>query len=158
MGIVLVLFACSVACDAGRASKEPVAPPPARRADAAAVAALAYGSADDVADILRANGVVPPPLHCTNVSYASDPTHAPIRTVACRLELTDGDVTRLAREVPLAPGPPFHPPPDYAGSCDTEGVRVLRGTNTKVANGAGDIELHVARGRTCIEITYPWSE
>jgi hypothetical protein len=131
---------------------------------------LEFGSADDVADILLANGVVAPALDCTNVAFATDPAHSPLRSVACTLPLPDAFAQLLARNVPLVPGQTLHassPHAVYAGSCATrpglgptdERVEVLVGKNTKVTNGVERIELHIARrqGLACIEITYPWS-
>jgi hypothetical protein len=161
---LVVLF---VACDAGHPGDHAKGHPGDHATGASSSrAALEYGSADDVASILRANGVPPPPLNCTNVSYASDPTHGAIRTVACTLALDAAPIATLTEQVPLQPGEAFHGPPDYAGSCGTKpglgtaDTKVLVGDNKKVTNGVGRVELHVVPGHAdaCIEITYPWSE
>lgn len=111
--------------------------------------------------ILRANGVAPGPLHCANPSYDGAVT----RAVACTTRLSAADLAALRSGVPLQPGKAA--PYGHQDSCEaTPGfgstgpdLEVLVGKNTKVPNGVGTLELHVARGtgEACIEIHYPWS-
>lgn len=123
---------------------------------------LAYGSADDVALILRSGGVARSGLQCNNPSYDGAIT----RGVTCALTLSPAEIASLTAKIPLAPGSPN--PNGNRDTCEAmpglastlPGVAVLIGKNTKVTNGVGPVEVHVASatGAACIQITYPWSE
>jgi hypothetical protein len=65
----------------------------------------------------------------------------------------------------LRAGPAFNA--DMRDACESRpglrsadpAVTVFLGENTRVTNGVGRIEIHVApSGAACVEITYPWSQ
>ena len=124
---------------------------------------LSYGSASDVAEILRANGVKASSLSCKNPKLSGNV----IRAVSCTLRLAPAEVATLSAAVPLAPGSPRYAPPGHSDSCEATpgltskdpGVEVLVEVNSKVGNGASRISVHLVRttGAACIEIEYPWS-
>ena len=123
---------------------------------------LEYGSPDDVAAILAANGVEPTELRCKNPNSAG----AVIRGVACTLTLSPAERARLIAALPMTRAPGRRADEPLADSCEampglgsrTPGVEIWSGTNTKVTNGVGRVELHVgATDVACIEIAYPWS-
>jgi hypothetical protein len=137
------------------ATRSPRRPDPTR--------SLAFGAASDVEDILRANGVTPPSLTCTNPKLRG----GAIRAVSCVSKLGPADLATLTRRVPLKRGPPMFEPPGFSDSCEaTHGlgshdrdVTVLVGQNTRVTNGVSRVAVHIVRttGAACIEIEYPWS-
>jgi hypothetical protein len=116
---------------------------------------LAYGSPDDVADILRLNGVSPGKLTCKNPSYGKSSI---TRGVACVTTLTAADVATLKASVPLSPGKAQ--PYGDTNNCKVllpGATDVLVGKNTKAKNGASHVEVHLApSGDACVEIHYPW--
>jgi hypothetical protein len=112
-------------------------------------ACLEYGSAADVKDILAAHGVYGVPMSCVNPTIDGQV----VRAVACRTSLTRAQVEALTRGIPLVPAAPHLE--DLDGAC--KGGQVLRGQNTKVANGAGPVQVHLLpAGRACVMIEYPW--
>jgi hypothetical protein len=126
-------------------------------------ARLDYGSVGDVRAVLESGGATSLQLDCTNVGY---PTGEVIRSVACSATLPPSTLATLGSTLALKPGPAFHE--GMRDACESRaglrsadaGVEVLVGTNARVPNGIGRIEIHVVRasGAACIEMTYPWSE
>ncbi len=123
---------------------------------------LEYGSVDDVRAVLASGGAKSLQLDCRNVRYA---TGEVIRSVACTTAISERELATLVDSLRLSPGPAFNS--GMRDACESRhglrsvdaGVDVLVGTNTRVTNGVGRIEIHVVRatGAACIEITYPWS-
>lgn len=121
---------------------------------------LAYGSPEDVADILRANGVTPAAMHCVNPLVGGQL----IRAIACTTRLSPADVATLTERVPLAPATAYSQAD--TGDCEhtaglrarDRGVVVYEGRNTRVPNGIGPILVHVvpATGAACVEVHVPW--
>lgn len=128
---------------------------------ARAAEGIDFGSGEDVAEILRANGVAPARMRCVNPRVGG---HA-IRAVACTTRLSRADVAALRGSVPLTRAASASQVD--TGDCEhtpglrsrDRGVVVYRGDNARVPNGVGPIEVHVApaTGAACIEIHYPWS-
>lgn len=118
---------------------------------------LAYGSSEDIADILAAHGVTSRGLVCKNPRHEDGTI---VRAVACATALTDDEVQTLRASVPLAPGPARDPAPHDNCSTLLKGAAldILVGENTRVTNGARAIQLYVDRatGAACVEIVYPW--
>ncbi|MGH7293382.1 MAG: hypothetical protein ACRELB_00545 [Polyangiaceae bacterium] len=124
---------------------------------------LAYGSATDVADVLASGGVHVPvtELTCINPTTGGKAT----RAIACTVPLTPPQIAALESGLPLAPHAPVLQQND--GSCEGRAafastgplVRVLTGTNTRVPNGIGRVELHVLKASpvACVEVEYRWS-